>query len=575
MSGKWWKVLKVILVLGTILAALKLIFVDYTLDEEYQIVMSYRYLQGDHLFREMWEPHQTSAFLCAGLMWLYTAVTGTNVGVLLFLRFVTVGVQSVLAVGVYRTLKRYLDRDYAFLLALLFFNIVPKNIQIPEFGNMQLWFLTIPVLLLMKYYYDREQSGKDAWFLLIPVGLALSCEILTYPTCIILFPFFWVWTWCKSGERRVRNCALLTGTCVCCAGVWLLSVFRHIGFEEFAQNVGNLLSFDPTHHVSGMTDAKHYNYIENVLLWLGWFVVIAVVAGAIFGIVCMVNKRRGTWIDRHSGLMMFWTFAVVVAELVQAYYWCVRAIGYEYLQIHLFVIWLMTAVLWRYADAGKKSLLWGVVGTLVAYVGVMYISDLSMYYTLPHGALGIVFGVAVIILAMQNVLQDKARPWILLLVVSLCFCSIGGKGFALRGGKAQNTILSVASVMKDGPAVGVFADYMCAHIYNCNYEEYPQYIQDGDNVLIVANMIMSVGTTAYLFEDVNVSHFSVVDPTTYDERLLTYWEQYPEKAPNVIVVDCWFGQLMENPESWIMQYIENDFGYTSAQDGTYVRFYRK
>ena len=92
------------MLLGSFLAAAKLIFVDYTLDEEYQIVMAYRTLQGDLLFREMWEPHQTSAFLCAGLIWIYRAVTGTLTGVILFLRFVTLGIQLTLACLVYRAL---------------------------------------------------------------------------------------------------------------------------------------------------------------------------------------------------------------------------------------------------------------------------------------------------------------------------------------------------------------------------------------------------------------------------------------------------------------------------------------
>lgn len=52
-SEKRWKAVKIILLLGSFLAAAKLIFVDYTLDEEYQIVMAYRTLQGDLLFREM------------------------------------------------------------------------------------------------------------------------------------------------------------------------------------------------------------------------------------------------------------------------------------------------------------------------------------------------------------------------------------------------------------------------------------------------------------------------------------------------------------------------------------------
>ena len=50
---------------------------------------------------------------------------------------------------------------------------------------------------------------------------------------------------------------------------------------------------------------------------------------------------------------------------------------------------------------------------------------------------------------------------------------------------------------------------------------------------------------------------------------------YPEKYPNVIIVDCWYGQLMTDPEGWLMQYIENDFGYVQVNDGKYIRIFRK
>jgi len=574
-SDKRWKALKIVLFVGTVLAALKLVFVDFTLDEEYQIVMAYRYLQGDHLFKEMWEPHQTSAFVCAGLMWLFMTVTGSTTGIVLFLRFVALGIQTVLGVAVYRTLSGPLNKNDAFLLALLYFNIMPKNIQSPDFGNMQLWFLTIPILLVMKYYCDKEQKGKDGWYLLLGAGVSLACEVLTYPTCIILFPFFIVYMWRKSGKQRLRDCLILTATCGVCGIIWLVSVFAHVGLEEFAGNVGKLLSVDPTHDVSGMTSAKHSNYIENFQIWAVVFAGIAAVAGAIYGVIYFISKKKGKMIEKKSGWLMFWTLAIVVAELVQIYIWVVMHIGYEYLQVHLLVIYLALAAVWRLAGDGKHIFAWGILGTLVAYAGVMYISDLAMYYTLPHGSLGIVFAVAVIVLAMQKVMKDKARFWILLLVVSLCLVSIGGKGYTLRGGKSENTVLAVSGIMKKGPAAGILADYMCAYIYNRNYEEYADYVQEGDNVLIVANMIMSVGTIGYLFDDVNISHYSVVDPTTYNESLLEYWEQYPEKAPDVIVVDCWYGELKESPDSWIMQYIENDFGYTSVNDGSYVRFYRR
>ena len=575
MTDKKWKMLKIVLLLGTIFAALKLIFVDFTLDEEYQIVMAYRYLQGDNLFKEMWEPHQTSAFLCAGLMWLYMTITGTTTGIVLFLRFVALGIQTVLGVGVYRALAKVLDKNYAFLLAILYCNIMPKNIQSPDFGNMQLWFLTISLLALMKYFYDREHGGKDRWYLVAVAGVSLACEVLTYPTCIILFPFFLLYIWKNASGKKLRDCLILAGTCGLCAVIWLLSVFSHVGLEEFAQNVGKLLSVDPTHDVSGVTTAKLGNYVENLRLWAIWLLGIGGVSGGLTGMLLWFRKRKGEILERKQSWLLFWVLAIVVSQAAQLYYWVVVHIGYEYLQIHLLVIYLAMIAVWKLAGEDKKKVSWGIWGTLVAYVGVMYISDLAMYYTLPHGSLGIVFAVAVIVLAMQKVLGEKSRFWIMLLIVSLCLTSLVGKGYTLRGGKVKNSILAVESIMKDGPAVGILADYMCAYIYNCNYEEYAQYVQEGDNVLIVANMIMSVGTIGYLFDDLGVSHYSIVDPTTYDESLAEYWEQYPEKAPDVIVVDCWFGQLYESPDNWIMQYIENDFGYTSVNDGTYVRFYRR
>ena len=93
--------------------------------------------------------------------------------------------------------------------------------------------------------------------------------------------------------------------------------------------------------------------------------------------------------------------------------------------------------------------------------------------------------------------------------------------------------------------------------------------------MVVTNMVDSPGTTPYMFTDAKVCHFSIVDPTSYDERLLAYWELYPEKIPDIMVVDCWYGQLQEDPDSWIMRYIENDFGYSRMVDGKYVRFYIK
>ena len=260
------------------------------------------------LFKEMWEPHQTSAFLCAGLMWVYRAVTGTFTGVVLYLRFVTAGIQLALTYCVYRTLLGGMRKEYAFLLAVLYFNIVPKNIQIPEFGNMQLWFLTAGVLLMMKYYHDQEREEKNRWYLPVAAGIALSCEILTYPTCIILFPFFLVWIFVKSGKRRWRDSLILIMTCAVCGGVWLIYVFRNVSLQEFGENIGRLVSYDPTHEISGMTEIKTRTYADNLVLWAAWLAVTGAVSGLFWLIVRRMCRRKGREVSEKAGCLSFWSW---------------------------------------------------------------------------------------------------------------------------------------------------------------------------------------------------------------------------------------------------------------------------
>ena len=58
----------ILFIIFSFLAALKMLIFAFGLDEEYQVVMAYRNVVGDKLFLDMWEPHQSSAFLCTLLM---------------------------------------------------------------------------------------------------------------------------------------------------------------------------------------------------------------------------------------------------------------------------------------------------------------------------------------------------------------------------------------------------------------------------------------------------------------------------------------------------------------------------
>ncbi len=571
MTTKRWKIIFTILLTGSLLAALKLIFFDYTMDEEYQLMMGYRTLRGDCLFKEMWEPHQTSAFLCTILMWVYKTLTGTYTGVLIYLRVCTTLIQAGISLCLYRVLRQLLERNYALLCALIYFNMVPKIIQIPDFSNMQLWFFTLTVLCLLQYYLQKDRKNTGRAWLVFMAGLWMALEVLAYPSCVILFPFFLLYIYRKSGPEKWRDMGLFTGACAVSALIWLCLVLGNVSLEELLRNVELLLRFDLTHEISGATQGKIPGIFSNLLG--GCIFLLLTLLLSLPGMI-LARKRNPGW-DRHQSLPVFMTIAVFVSECVQFYLWTVKKSGYEVYQLHLLLLLLAGLLVWRQAGSLRKYFSAGIVGTLLSLAAVVYISDLEMFYALPHGVLGVLLCAVLLALALREALGKTSEKWIYFLLVSLCLISIFGKGYTLRAGRNYNVVPDTESVMKYGPAIGIFSDYMNCYIYNCNYEDFGTYVNEEDVVLIVTNMVTSAGTTPYMMAGAEVAHYSIVDPTAYDERLLTYWELYPEKQPNVIVVDCWYGELKENPGSWIMEYIEKDFGYSQVNDGRYVRFYRK
>ena len=199
-----------------------------------------------------------------------------------------------------------------------------------------------------------------------------------------------------------------------------------------------------------------------------------------------------------------------------------------------------------------------------------FLTDLNLVNSIPHGMLG-----SICMIALFAYVAKEYPRFIYLILISFCFISCIGKGYTLRGGKNYNNVLQSENICKYGPAIGTVSNYMGAYIYNKEYQLCQDEIPEGSKVLIATDNVHSTNTIQYTFKNTEVCHYSIVDPTAYDERLLTYWSYYPEKEPDIIVIDCWFGNMLFAEDSWIVQYIENDFGYSEVIDGDYVRIYKK
>ena len=133
------------------------------------------------------QPHQTSAFFSAAFLWLYMQLFHTLKYSVLFLRIVGVVTQLLISILTYRTFRKFVTENTAFVIAVFYYNIIPKNSTVPDFSNMLLWFSTLVFLSFLEFSLNRGTSARRPAFFLIAAGVSTSLLVLSYPTCILWY----------------------------------------------------------------------------------------------------------------------------------------------------------------------------------------------------------------------------------------------------------------------------------------------------------------------------------------------------------------------------------------------------
>ncbi len=584
----------------TILAAIKMLFAGFGLDEEYEVVLAYRRLWGDRLLQEMWEPHQTSVFLMTFLMRPWIKLVGTT-GVVVYVRVCTTLLHALMSYGFYRGFRRLFSPELSGALGLIYFNTIPKLIMMPEFGLVQVWLVTLIALFWICYL----QSGRKAHGWMAASGVAMAALVLTYPATALLYPFYFLWTLLRGKEHtefslRLKGSLIFGLVPIICGILYLIPLLHALGLDGIMDSVRLILDGTATYDI---TPAQRF---LHALISFGKLLLIT--GGcALLGLATLLLTRRIRKSSKAFALRedapALMVLTIAYASLAQICLWVFLNRGYEVFALHLTailllgLIWLILYIRESGQPAKKQAetsmpfshkveaLLPGIYASLLSLVAILASTDLSMEVSIPQISFAC-FALAALLCdqwdhkspspgkdASLSSLPFSDLTSFLLLI--WCLTALVGKGYSVRGGIEYNSVMDTRGIMKYGPAKYCVSSYMGAYIYNCDYEDWQEYLQDGDRVLIVVDQVMSPGTIQYLFRDVSISHFSIIDPTTYDAHLLEYWQRYPDKTPNVIIVDCWYGQLMTDPDGFVMQYVRENFDKNAAMDGRYIRIYRR
>lgn len=557
--GCFQKYLIAALILGVIFLNIKKVFMDFSIDVEYAITMSYRLAMGDHMFSQMWEPHQTSAFLLAFFIKIWMSALGTTTGLVIYLNTVSLLVKSVVVLFFYKTLKRYCDCEIALFMALFLAAAQAKTYILLDFSNMQVYSSVLLLCCLIRYL---ENARSKVWLFLS--ALCLCLEVLSYPSCILVF-FIVIALICGISKRRLKDCLLFSSVCGI-MGIGYISYFGcRLGWSNFFSCIGEILTGDSSHSVS--LTMKFAGYGLEVCQHLLLYGILA--AASLFITLLIKRLRKSKIADKKKLSPTYFISFFVLLGLFDL--WSIISLGHVFQWVEFYPpLIILGCCLLSQCNETERNIFWlGVSLSAGCMSAVLLLTNLTLGTAIAYLIPGVAVAFIPIGHGITGLFKERLIPFTALMSLIL----FRGFFLFLSMSLGPQHIFTLGGIVKSGPAIGILSDYMGAYIMTCDMREWPEHVKPGDCVLIVVNT--EAGTLKYLYEDVTICIDSTICTPTYSEKLLRYWEQNPDKFPDVVVVDCWFGHLNVDENAWIMRWIYDEFGEGSYEDGTYQRYYHR
>lgn len=542
-------------------------FTNVGYDCGYQLSMAYRFLQGDRLFVEMWEPHQLSVFLPAALMWVYRSLFHTTTGIVIYLQMCGMLFRGALALLLYRVLRDDIDEPLAYGMGLLYFMLSPKDYAIPDFGNQQLWYLTLLLCGLVTYL----KKGKLRY--LFWGGISLCLGVMAYPSCALVLPGVVVLLYVYS-PRRWRDILLFSGVCAGAGAAFCVAVLPEP--EVLLICLKGMTVLEPTHTVNLWS--KLSGYLKDILE-----VCLVVLAAGVLGwgisrSIRAFTGKRGMDTGRGRGSCGHWIWLLCCAGVMLAAFLInILSVGQRDAYGVLFLSLVGVGVWESGILQGRKKQLYicgSVIGG-VEFLATLILTNLWLTVSVVYGLLAIIMALIPIEeqlkkLGSVSVRRGMHRCGMCLIALLALRCAYIRTPLTGRGQICST--FSDLSVVRVGPALGLISNEEGVCIQRDSYPEWKALVRPGDNVWIVGGVIDNM---QYLYEDVQVAGPSTISTPTYNSEILEYWRLNPDKYPDVVVAEGYLGELSSEllMNQWLMNWLEEEYQPVRTVKGTYWVYY--
>lgn len=595
--------IELFMILLTLLSFLKGIWVSLDIDESYAVAVGYRMARGDWMIRDMWEPHQFSGFLTALLTAPYVWIRGNTDYLVIYLRIAGILIHTGLGLALYRQLKKELNRFFAFGIMILHLNFLPKWVQMPEFELMHYWCL-LGIFLVLHAYFTHE---KPRMFLPFAGGCLLVCSMLCYPTMILLYPFYILAVcilekqcFAAHGKAFWKSSFFFTLGAFLSGAVFLAFLFSYMSPDEFKRCISYLF-MDTSHGVYTMGE-KWTFYLEQVQVQLRAYSRYLFAATGVILAICLVYRiffsknllsadapaQRKNHLPTANLLPAITAIFVLTGILMQGkaiYSFLFEDKNQFFFQIR-YMAFLLPAILLGICRFRKMAvwLFLCVIPGLVSVIAVLFVTNMDTNVTYAKAFWAVPGSLIILELYRKEIMESsfwgKIFPVLqyaagTALLAGLLVCRL----LLLRvSGCLPVTIMAPLEKMENGPEKGIWVLADTAAVWNDNYRELEKYITEEDKVLYIGaeNLI-------YAKMEALPATPSTQGTTVYNEMFLYYYEEHPDRIPNVIIYDKTFGEnpayalsyafSLQNPV--LFQWIEENYGNAQKIETEYMILLRK
>ncbi len=541
----------------------KILFVGYDIDEQYALAMSYRMTQGDFLVYNMWEPHQTSGFLMAVFMLPYIMITGGTTGIVLYVRICGLICHVVIHGLLYKTLCTYLNREHGLLVCGISFFALPKLMFLPEFANMQIWFLLLTGICLLKYYgTERVEKKRGKIIYLIAAGFFTALEVFTYPSTVFAFIgiIAFIILFYKKG-LLVQELIAYILPCIISAGVVMGILLMKIPVDMLGRLLGQVAS-DGSHSTTFTQWIMRHAYSGTEMM------VYMVIYATIATVLYFVLKKIGLLKNRCMLWVKIWIVCAFVGQVV---IWLFGDQYPNYPSIEYFMVVVLPIVLFSRKKV-KMSPVFAFlyIIPILTFIGILVFSNHPIMPSLPFLCTGVVgcLSLPEIKEIWKNEEGNLKSTGIKAVLFLWLLVMVFGKCYLIRSTGGQHiTVFDDVSLMRDGVAKGIIAeDYVISSSKEID-SLISEYVPEGSRLFYMGNY-----SDIYLLQNVEVCSPSTISTPTYGKNVEIYFALYPDKKPEYVALSKFF----VNPAGgeWIENYISTNCEEEPIAENWCIKLYK-